>query len=61
MVQTTESAAPLELAEAVAVVETTTVIAVERPAPDTVVMERETIQSTPSGVLERGATGQASP
>jgi hypothetical protein len=60
MVQSRDSAPRVEAAESV-VVEATTVIAVERKAPDTVVMEHESIQSASSGALEQGAVGHAAP
>jgi hypothetical protein len=59
VVQSREPPAAAEPAAAV-VVEATTVITVEGPAPDTVVVEHESIQSAPSGGLEQGALGQAS-
>jgi hypothetical protein len=61
--QSRESTAPVELAAPVeaVVVEATTVIAVERAAAETVVVEPESIQSVPPGGLEQGELGQASP
>jgi hypothetical protein len=60
MVQNRDSAPRVEAGESV-VVEATTVSAVERQAPDTVVVERESIQSAPSGALDQGAVGHAAP
>jgi hypothetical protein len=60
VVQNRESTALAEPVAAV-VAEATTILAVERAAPDTVVVQHESSESAPSGGLAQGALGQASP